>query len=259
MDTLFFWASKLLWFIVRPDSLLVVWLFLSVLFLYLGKIVWAKYASNSLLLVVLVIGLFPVGEWLYYPLETQYPANPALGQVDGIIALSGNLNSEASVIWDQVISGGAAERNFAFMALARQYPDAKLVYTGGSSSLIQQNYKAADVAQRLFAEQGLDLSRITFEREARNTAEHPTRVMDLIQPKPDEQWVLITTGWHMPRAMGVFCNAGWDVIPYPVDFQSKPGQLLHTDWELADHLEDLNCAIKEWIGLIAYKLLGRSC
>ena len=225
----------------------------------LGKIGYAKYSLSWLLVIILFVSVFPVDDWLLYPLEKQYIPNPRLNQVDGIIALSGNLDPEATEIWNQVISGDAAERNFAFIALARKHTDARLVYTGGSSNLIQKSYKAADVAERLFAEQGLDLSRITFERESRNTAEHPYNVMELMQPQPDEQWVLITTGWHMPRAMGVFCKAGWKVTPYPVDFRSRPGSLLKASWGGAGRLVRVNVAVREWIGLIAYKLMGRSC
>ena len=86
-------------------------------------------------------------------------------------------------LWGQIVSNGAAERNFAFMYLARKFPEAKLVYTGGASSMVNQNYKAADVAKRLFKEQGLDLSRITFERESRNTWENGLFTKQLVVPK----------------------------------------------------------------------------
>ena len=99
-----------------------------------------------------------------------------------------------------------------------------------------QNYKAADVAKRLFKEQGLDTSRIIFERESRNTWENAVFTKNLVKPKVGEKWVLITTAWHMPRSMGVFCKLEWDVIPYPVDYQTKPGHLFAVDWNFVGHL-----------------------
>ena len=158
-----------------------------------------------------------------------------------------------------MVVGDAAERNFAFMRLAREFPEAKLVYTGGASSMVNQNYKAADVAKRLFKEQGLDLSRITFERGSRNTWENGLFTQRLVTPKEGERWVLITTAWHMPRSVGVFCKLGWDVMPYPVDFQTKPGHLFTMNWGFADHLKDLVTAVRAWVGQIAYQLTGKSC
>jgi len=257
MNDFFYWLSKLIWLFISPDSLLLIWFGVGVLLLWLGRVIWAKRLFSSLLFVLLLIGLFPVGGWLLYPLESRYPANPELQKVDGIVALSGMLDPMGSSLWDQVVGGGS--RNFAFMHLAREFPQAKLVYTGGASSMINQNYKAADVAKRLFREQGLDMSRITFERESRNTWESALFTKQLVAPKMGEKWVLITTAWHMPRSVGVFCKVGWDVIPYPVDFQTKPGHLFTLNWNFAGHLQGLVTAVKAWIGQIAYQLTGKSC
>ena len=208
---------------------------------------------------MLLIAMFPVGEWLLYPLERRFPVNTELGDVDGIIVLSGEEDPMHTLLWNQTSVGEAAERNLAFMALSKEYPEAKLVFSGGASSLIHQEYKAGDVARRLFKEQGMDLARITFERESRNSWENAMLSKKLVQPVSDERWVLITTGWHMPRSVGIFCKAEWQVIPYPVDFRTKPGHLMRMDWGFADHLKDLVTGVKEWIGLVAYQLMGKSC
>ena len=259
MDALFFWASKLLWLLIKPESLLLIAFSAGFLLLWLGKMVIAKRILGGVLVAVLMIGFFPLGEWLLYPLESRYPHNVEPEQVDGIVALSGALDPMRTKIWDQVVAGGAAERNFAFVRLANKYPDARLVYTGGASSMIYQQYKAADVAKRLYAELGTDIGRILFERESRNTVESAVNVKRLVNPQSGEQWLLLTTSWHMPRSVGVFCKVGWDVIPYPVDFQTMPGHQLRADWNFGGHLRDLNTAVKEWVGLFAYSLFGKGC
>ena len=259
MNDLFYWLSKLIWLLIYPDSLLLIWFGTGFLLLWQGRVVWAKRLLGSLLSVLLLIGLLPVGSWLLYLLENRYSPSPELQKIDGIVALSGALDPMKTQLWDQVVSNGAAERNLAFMRLARAFPKAKLVYTGGASSMVNQNYKAADVAKRLFKEQGLDLSRITFERESRNTWENALLTKQLVVPKMGEKWVLITTAWHMPRSVGVFCKVGWDVIPYPVDYQTKPGYLFTVNWGFAGHLQDLVTAVKAWVGQVAYQLTGKSC
>ena len=92
-------------------------------------------------------------------------------------------------IWKQIVVGGATERNLESMRLVGKYPDAKLVFTGGVGNMPQQESKTADMAKRLFAEQGMDISRITFERESRNTWENALLSKDLVKPEPDENWV----------------------------------------------------------------------
>lgn len=259
MDEIFYWVSKLAWLLISPDSFLFFLFALTIGLLWLGKIVWAKRLSLVLLVVFFLVALFPVGEWLFYPLESRYPVNPELSNVDGIIVLSGAEDPMRTLLWDQTIVGGAAERDLVFMMLAKKYPKAKLVFTGGASSMMYQEYKAADVARRLFEEQGMDFTRIIFERESRNTWENAVLSKKLVMPLANEKWVLVTTGWHMPRSLGVFCQAEWKVIPYPVDFRSKPGHLMRVDWGFAGHLNDLVAGVKEWVGLLAYKWLGKSC
>jgi len=242
MDGAFFWISKIMWLFVSPDSLLVIYVGVTLLLSVLGWLVWTKMALMLLFSILLFIGIFPVDEWLFYPLEKLYIEDPELNEVDGIIVLSGSL-----------------ERDVEFMALARKFPNAKLVFTGGSPSMIHQELKDADIARKFFVRQGLDVSRIVFERNSRNTWESAAFSYNLVKPSAEEKWVLITTAWHMPRSVGVFCKVGWNVIPYPVGFKSNPDQLFRIDWDFASHLIGLVYAVKEWIGLIAYKISDRSC
>lgn len=253
MDSLFFWISKLIWLLVSPDSLLLIVLSVGVLLLWFGRVKWAKMILSVTIVIMLFIALFPVGEWLLYPLESKYPNNVELPhQVDGIIVLSGAEDTITSKNWGSIELGGAAERDLAFMALARKYPEAKLVFTGGTGSMLHQQTKAADIAKELFIQQGIDVERVLFERDSRNTYENVIFTKKLVQPKPDETWLLITTSWHMPRSMGIFCKNGWDVIPYPVDHYTQRGNLLRIGFSFGGHLGSLGMGIKEWLGILAY-------
>ena len=194
-----------------------------------------------------------------YPLETRFVTNPDLPEtIDGIIVLSGAEKAILSYHWNQVELGGGAERNIAFLTLARQYPNAKLVFTGGSSSLLNQEYNSADVAKLLFQNLGLDISRVTFERNSRNTFENAVFSLELVKPDPKDKWILITTSWHMPRSVGIFCKIGWKVIPYPVDHRTIVNNLFRIEFNLADHLNVLATAIHEWMGLLAYYITGKT-
>jgi len=258
VDSIFFWASKLIWILASPGSVLVIWITIATVLLLRDKIAAAKKNFAIIAIALVTLGFLPIGQWLIIPLENRFATNPPLpDKVDGIVVLSGSEIARLSDHWQQVELNGAGERNFTFMKLARRYPDAQLVYTGGSPSLLNQQYKEADVAKQLYRELGLDVSRIQFERNARNTAENAALSYKMVNPGQDENWLLITTAWHMPRSYGLFCQVGWRVLPYPVDHQVIPGQM-QFQWAFVKNLYDLNVAVKEWVGLTVYYLLGKT-
>ena len=259
MDTLFFYISKLIWLLVSPDSLLLILIVLSLVLLYIGKLKQGKILLTSTTVILVIISFIPIGEWLLSPLESRFQTNPNLPEkIDGIIVLSGSENTELSHIWEQVELNGAAERNLMFLTLAKKFPSAKLIFTGGTGSLTKQEYKGADIARKLFEQQRFDNDRIIFERKSRNTYENAIYSKDLIKPKDKEKWILITTGWHMPRSVGIFCKSNWPVIPYPVDHQTHKGNILRINFDLANNLAMLKIGIKEWLGLFAYYLSGKT-
>ena len=173
METLFFSVAKLAWSVVAPESLLLVLVVSAWILLMRGAIRWARRTVGLAAIAMLVMAVLPVGEWVLYPLEARFPPNPALPQrIDGIIVLGGAEDPLTTAAWGQVSVNASAERFLASIALARRYPGARLVFTSGSGSLLNQEDKGADVARKLYAEQGLDVSRIVFEDQSRNTAEN---------------------------------------------------------------------------------------
>ncbi len=259
MAFVFYWLSKLAWLVIVMDSLLVLLIIICWLLLMLGAIRAAKRMLGLLALLTTVIALFPVGEWVLYPLESRFATNPALpAKIDGVIMLSGGGSQRLSAQWQQPELSDAADRYLAFMAFARRYPEAKLVFTGGSASMLWQEFKGADLARTVLENQGIDPNRVLFEGESRNTYENVIFSKRLVEPQAGEHWVLITSAWHMPRSVGIFCKAGWPVIPYPVDHSSNPDYLFRVDLGFAAHLRNLNAGVKEWVGLVAYYLTGKT-
>ncbi|GAB4272015.1 MAG: YdcF family protein [Methylomicrobium sp.] len=259
MDTVFYWASKLLWILIAPDHLILILLTVVCGLFWLGYFDYALYSLSVLLVSVWLIALFPVGSWLLYPLEARFPVNPRLPEnIDGIIMLGGAEKIDASYAWHQVELKAYSERALAFMQLVRQYPHAKRVFTGGIKSKFDQHFHEADVAKLLFEQQGLDTATVKFERHARNTYENALLTKDLVKPKQGEQWLLITSASHMPRAVGVFCQVDWPVVPYPVDHWTVPGGFMSVNFSFAENLEQLTFAVREWVGLAAYYLTGKT-
>ena len=259
MDTVFFYLSKILWSLFSPDTFLLYLLCAGVLCVFLHKLKTAKILLLLTAFLFLVIAVLPMGEWLLYPLEKRFPANPELpAKVDGIILLGGTVQAQMSAAWSQSELGNSAEREIAFVQLARKYPQAKLVMTGGNGDIRDQQYREADVSQALLDALGVDTSRIVFERDARNTFENASNSKALIQPQHGETWLLITSGFHMPRSVGIFCAQGWPVLPWPVDHQTSTEALTRLGLNPAGNLSMLRTALHEWAGLVVYYLAGKT-
>ncbi|MCL1629958.1 YdcF family protein [Roseibaca sp. V10] len=259
MNTLFFILSKLVWGALNPGTWLVIGLALVILGLWRGWLRLARGAALVTLCFVVLVSVVPIGQILLRPLETRYPVGPDMPAPTGIIVLGGGEHIARSAFWKRPELNNAAERFTATMALARQYPDARVIFTGGSGALgdLGNTVSGATVARAFFAEQGLDPDRLTLEGASRNTAENATRSFDLIQPEPSQRWVLITSAFHMPRAMNSFTRAGWTgITPWPVDFRSAAIRFRLT-WSFVEHLPVLNTALREYLGLLAYRVTGR--
>ncbi|MEQ8953770.1 MAG: YdcF family protein [Gammaproteobacteria bacterium] len=259
MDTLFFFLSKIGWALISPDSLIVILIAAAWLCQVLGWQRWARRLLATGTLMLVLISFLPLGEWLLAPLENRFPANAALpADADGIIVLGGALDAYKSSAWQQAELDGGAERMTNFVYLAGLYPAAQLVFSGGSGSITQQQYKEADAAQVFADQMGLASRAILFESESRNTVENVSHSKGLVNPQPGDEWIVITSAFHMPRAVGVFCKQDWVVTPYPVDHRSNKGNLLRVEYALVENLGQLRSAISEWLGLVVYRITGRS-
>lgn len=255
---MFFDLSKILWWFAAPSTALLLLLGFGVLLLWTP---WQRAGRRLATLVVLllfVVATLPIGGWMVHRLESRFPAVSTLpARVDGIVVLGGMVNQFMTKARGQISIGDPAERLTAFAALARRYPQARLIFSGGSGSLFRQDLKEADVLAPFWPQIGLDPARVQYENQSRNTYENAVNTFALAHPKPGETWVLITSAYHMPRAVGCFRRAGWTVVPYPVDYRTMPVFHVGLSFDLAGHLSTLEMAVHEWLGLVFYWLTNR--
>ncbi|MGH6838231.1 MAG: YdcF family protein [Methylocella sp.] len=257
---MFFIASKIFWFVAEPVSLAIV---VGVLGLLLG---FTRFARARRVLMAGAIAalaaflLIPLGALLLRPLEDRFPQPPAsIPAPAGIIVLGGALDTEKSEARGQVYFTADAARMTAAIELARRYPSARLVFTGGSAGLLLQGRAEAISARKFWLSLGVPEERMTFEKKSRNTWENALFTRDLVKPKPGETWLLVTSAWHMPRTVGIFKHLGFDVIPYPVAYRTFGDArdfLLFAS--MTDRVDMLDASVREWIGLLAYRLAGKT-
>ena len=259
MHDLFFIASKTIGMAARAETWALLAMAVGLIALYRNHTAQAKLWLTLTFAATLLLTMFPLGDLLLANLESQYPANPPVTRVDDIIILGGDEDLDAYRRWGGTEVNEAGERLIAAVALSRQYPDARLIYTGGTASLGgDADPQDPSVMMRdAWIALGVAPSRITLEQASRNTAENAKMTLALIQPKPGQTHLLVTSAWHMPRAMETFQRNGWTgLIAWPVDFRSGrinsgPG------WRLDKNLTALNIALKECAGRLAYWVAGQ--
>lgn len=263
MSEFLLWLSKLFWLVAEPGSLLLgAWLAGTVLLFT----PWLRLGRAMVLLSALAttaIAMLPIGQLALKPIEDRFPPPVTLpDRVDGILVLGGVIDEYVigkRGIPKSLVAAGSPRLD-AFLLVSKRYPQARHVFTGGSITLIEGRDTEADVVRRIFARLGVDTTRIVWEDRSRNTWENARFSYDLLKPEPGQTWLLITSARHMARAVGTFSKAGWTgIVPFPVDYG--------TDYELGEfepkfrlgaNLTDLSEAVREYIGLVAYYLMGRT-
>jgi uncharacterized SAM-binding protein YcdF (DUF218 family) len=222
-----------------------------------------RYAASARRLVVAsilliaAIGFLPIGDMLARPLEGRFPATSVLAPPTGIVVLGGVILPAITAARGQVSLNDAAERLTAAAELARQFPNARIVFSGGNGDLIGGRPEG-DFVIRFFESLSVARGRITVENQSRNTAENALYSKRIIDPKAGERWLLITSAVHMPRAVGAFRQAGFSVEPYPVDYLTTGQRHL---WQLSGSavggIRVTDTAAHEWLGLFSYWITNR--
>ena len=257
---MFFVFSKILAFLLAPVLHSMFCLVASGLFLLIRAKLMAR-------LCLILAGVLPLmyswtffGAQLVRPLENyaDMPTKQALDRAVGIIVLGGYAgNGMISADRQEPQIGGAGERLFKAVELARLYPQKQVWFSGFSGQLLPKGWSEDESTAYLLTQLGLPVTRFSFEARSRNTFQNAAFMFDELHPSDDQDWVLVTSASHMKRALASFKAAGWSgLIPYPVDFQttSTPhwGQFSPNQG-----FSLVKTGLHEHIGYLAYWLSGR--
>jgi uncharacterized SAM-binding protein YcdF (DUF218 family) len=256
---LFFFFSKTIGTMLIPiNFLLGIGVLGAVLLLTRWCVLGRRLLAASILLLALC-GFSPIGRLLILPLEARFPPwDASRGPPDGIVVLGGAIDPDLSAAIDRPALGRSGDRIVAAAELARRYPKARIIYSGGNANLIgDDSPKEADYALSMLEDLGVAKARLTAERLSRNTLENAEFVKTVANPKKGERWLLVTSAVHMPRSIGLFRRAGFDVEAYPVDRRAGESENFWLYSVAINGLERTDLAMREWIGLAAYWLTGK--
>ncbi len=253
---MFFSLAKFVWILANPLNLTLLLLCLATLLIWLGWRRLAGWIVSLLTIALLAIAVLPVGSWLLAPLEEAFATyEPDARPVTGIVLLSGAaVNLRVSHQMGHAVPGHAAARLVEFMRLAKAYPKAKLLVSGGNTDGAGARPEAAVIAEYLVS-RGIPAARILVEDQSRDTFENAVMSQKLANPAAKDRWLLVTSNWHMPRAMAVFQARGWAVAAAPP--VKKTGIDSGLRFNLRSGMRSVGVALHEYIGLLGYWANGR--
>jgi uncharacterized SAM-binding protein YcdF (DUF218 family) len=254
----FFPLSKALAVFTDPLDFLAFVLLAALVLLWRRRWTGARRLLAFAVVALFAVTLFPIGHLLLFGLEQRFPAPASLpDKVDGIIVLGGSQQPRLTAAYGQPALNGAAERMTTFLALARRYPQARLVFAGGSGDALHPETREEPTVRMFLEQQGFNANRVQYESGSRTTYENVVNAKALITPGPEETWLLVQTAADIPRSIGVFNKQGWTVTPVPCDYNAVPPEWL-PGLSATVAFEELHHALHEWIGLVVYYITDKT-
>jgi uncharacterized SAM-binding protein YcdF (DUF218 family) len=246
---LLFALSKIGWVFASPSRLLFIAAFAGAALRRRGR--WLLWAALG---IVALVAIVPVGGLALAQLEATFQPLQPPARLDGILVIGGAIDAHAFDEWPASGFTPAFGRLYEAARLAKAYPQARLLDIGGPTP--PGGRAEADEAAEVLVALGVPRERIEIERRSRNTYENAFNAAAIAHPKPGEAWALVTSAFHMPRAMGCFRAAGFAPLADPVDYRWLG--MVSLGFDVTGGLEDLDLAIHEYFGLMSYRLLGRT-
>ena len=254
-----FYLSKILWLIVNPFNIFI-FITLFTMFLYFinfRRLSLIIYLINFIF--IALISFLPIGSYLTYIIEKEFHTNTKIPErVDGILILGGATNPLLFKEFDQISLNGSAERLVESVMIIRKFEKAKVIFSGGSGIVNRSDLGHSQVAKLFYKKMGVDINKIFFEDKSRNTHENIIYSKKIAKPKKNENWLLITSAFHMKRALLIAEKNNWKLIPYAVDFKNIKDFKLTPNLNLLSNLNSFQSGLHEWLGLASYYLMGRT-
>jgi len=262
---MFFYVAKAVWFVLQPSTLIALLIGYGAILIWTGWARWGRRFVSIGAILLLVVGLSPLGNALILPLEDRFPradldTPPA---PTGIIILGGAENRLVGSARKAPTLNEAGERLLEGAILAHRFPDAKIAFSGGDAGILYKSGSEAEGAAELLTQLGIDRDRLILESDARDTYENAVYLKKELTARGDldltKRWLLITSAYHMPRSLGAFREAGFEVEPWPVDYRTRGSEDLTRPFDkVSEGLRRVDTSMREWVGLVAYWLTGRS-
>ncbi len=254
-----FHLSKFAWLVLQPLSLAFL-LALCGLLAGLLRRNRLRIILSTAGIVVLFVTLFTTaGTMALQALEARFPQPETEGSPGCILVLGGGFDGDVTRLRGGVALNQGAERYVEALRLALLHPQAKILISGGDGSLTGGYEDDGTIARRMFDSFGIAADRLLLDPQSRNTFENAKNSALLIRQNGLGTCLMITSAFHMPRAVGMMRKAGVSITPWPVDYRTDGNTGFHLDFTEPMRLaERTSTALREWLGLAGNYLAGRT-
>ena len=213
------------------------------------------------ILVLVLVSFEPSANRFFAPLEQQYPSfntavlkNPSLigpeSPVKYIVVLGGGHVPDRNIPLTSRINGDALARLVEGISIQREIRGSKLILSGGG--FFEPMPEAATMAN-IAIMLGVARKDIILETASRDTKDQAALILPLVGK---ERFVLVTSAWHMPRAMALFLKKGLHPVPAPTNYLARKKKALTPDYFFpdADNLKKSEYAVHEYLGMLWARL-----
>jgi len=254
---MFFYLSQFLAFLVMP--LTVVLLFLVVGIIYINRKTGKKLVLAGLVSLLFVSSQY-IANYAMYLWEPPLKEIAPLPQYEVGIVLTGvtNLNKTAH---DRTFFSRGADRATHAMQLYKMGKIKKILITGGQGLNPTNENTEAELLADFMLVAGVLKEDILVENMALNTRQNALFAKQTLTKEgygPDDQFLLITSAFHMKRSKACFDKVGIPTETFPVDYYASDPQLTVKNLIQASPqaLAHWHILVKEWVGLTAYEIVG---
>lgn len=238
---------------ILPPGFVVVFLIFSGSWLLSKKNLKAGFINISIGILLWILSISPFSDALLRGLESGHKIHPEL-EGDVIILLGGGANDKAPDLSGKGIPGGYTTIRMLTAVRVYKRLDIPILVSGGR---VYKNISdEATIMKRFLIDLGVPEDKIIVEDRSRDTMESARFSKVLCNEKGFKRPLLVTSAYHMRRAILSFRKAGLDVIPLPAGFEPWEEKIYHwVDYlPSADALEKTASAIHEYLGLFFYRI-----
>jgi uncharacterized SAM-binding protein YcdF (DUF218 family) len=252
----YFYLSKILAPLINFTNFLIFGILILYIFYKIKKNYKVRIFLKIFVTLFLFVAILPIGNFGIKLLESEFLNQKKIKKIDNIFVLAGSENLEASKLTFKTNLNNSSERLIATVKLGLENPDAKIYFLGGQGFMVKNDINESYIAKSFFSDVGFNTDRIDFVDNTKNTIENLRKITDLnISNKSN---ILITSAFHMKRALIISRKFKLDLIPYAVDFRSiKEDNLLnkYQKFNILDNLFKFDLFIRELLGIISFKIL----
>ncbi|NPA41911.1 MAG: YdcF family protein [Aquificae bacterium] len=236
-----FFLKKLISYLILPPGIFIALFLLIAVLSRKRKVVYIPAVAGALTLYL--ISVEPVKDLLFLPLEGRYK-QPSVVEGDVIVVLGGGAYNSG------YLKASSYKRLITGFLLHRRTGKPIILSGGASIGVIPE----AKIMRELLMEFGVSDREIYADLRSRDTYENAKYVRELCERLGCRKVTLVTSAFHMARAVRVFEKAGLEVQPYPTDFKFEGRYNLYSLFPKYSVFYDSSIAIREHIGTLFYKL-----